>query len=172
MNMKIADPHMKFRIEKNLGCLESVSTHEKTEQGLKANKSYFVELAEYIKDHPEPEPHGIIWDTLPSGQRVQGVNVSKGKKGWWKRVDQRVAGVKRHAQLTEENIDPSGEALDRVHASAKKAMLRDIRATSIIMASDMPDTGASSSASTFQKAATCISYQIRYTFGFEHSVDI
>ena len=172
MNMKIADPHMKFRIEKNLGCLESVSTHEKTEQGLKANKSYFVELAEYIKDHPEPEPHEIIWDTLPSGQRVQGVNVSKGKKGWWKRVDQRVAGVKRHAQLTEENIDPSGEALDRIHASAKKAMLRDIRATSIIMASDMPDTGASSSASTFQKAATCISYQIRYAFGFEHSVDI
>ena len=116
MNMKIADPNMKFRIEKNLGCLESVSTHEKTEQGLKANKSYFVELAEYIKDHPEPEPHEIIWDTLPNGQRVQGVNVSKGKKGWWKRVDQRVAGVKRHAQLTEENIDPSGEALDRIHA--------------------------------------------------------
>ena len=85
MNMKLSDQKkMKFRIEKNLGCFESVSTHEKTEQGLKATKSYFVELSEYIKDHPEPEAHEIIWDTLSNGQ--SGVDMSIGKKaggrGW------------------------------------------------------------------------------------------
>ena len=92
--MKIADPFMKFRVELNVGCLEQISTHETHEQGLEDCDLYFVELQEYIDEFGDPGPRDIVEDYLPGGtKKVPGVNVREGKKGWWKRINRRVAGV-------------------------------------------------------------------------------
>ena len=49
-----------------------------------------------------------------------------GRKGWHRRVDREVTGVKRKAELTDEiNIDTSGHAYDQIEAQAKKTSLRD-----------------------------------------------
>eukprot|EP00435_Cladocopium_sp_Y103_P061779 s434_g23.t1 len=126
--MKIQNPGMKFRIEMNIGCLETITTSQQNRQGLKANKSFFVEIDAYRLEFGEPEPHEITYDYLPDGTKCQGVNVSLGKAGWWKRVNERTNQVKREAQLTEESaVDPTGEALDHIQAAAKRAVIRDIR---------------------------------------------
>ena len=127
IRMKVINPSMKFRVEMNLGCLETIKTTQTSEQGLEANEVFFVELDVYRKTHGEPDPRDVIWDTLPDGTRAQGVNVQAGEKGWWKRIDRRVSGVKREAQLNDENIDPTGEALDHIETAAKRAMLKDVR---------------------------------------------
>ena len=127
--MKIADPNMKFRVETNAGCLEHIATHELHEQGLEDNDLFFVELQDYIDEFGEPDPRDIVEDYLPGGtKKVPGVNVREGKKGWWKRINRRLTGVKRSAELVDENVDPSGEALDRIQNAAKRAVLRDPRA--------------------------------------------
>ena len=127
IRMKITNPHMKFRVEMNLGCLETIKTTQANEQGLEANEVYFVELEAYKRAHGEPDSKDVIWDILPDGTRVQGVNVQKGEKGWWKRIDRRVNAVNREAQLNDENIDPTGEALDHIQNAAKRAVLTDVR---------------------------------------------
>ena len=154
--MKIQNPKMKFRVEMNIGCLETITTNEKSTQGLKANKSFFVELEAYRAEYGEPEPHQVTTDYLPCGTKVYGVNVSLGKSGWWKRIDKRTNQVKREAQLAEESaVDPTGEALDNIQSAAKRAVLRDIRP---VRHEDAPMAGVSSSSS----GATCLKFNLSW----------
>ena len=72
IKLKRQDPHMKFRVEQNLGPKEDISVETHTETGLQAPESYFVSLEEYLKEHAEPEPDQIVTETI-KGVSVAGV---------------------------------------------------------------------------------------------------
>lgn len=72
IKLKKADPSMRFRIETNLGPLQSLTTTKQSEQGLEAPESFFVELADYESEYGPADPSDIISE-LVDGKHVQGV---------------------------------------------------------------------------------------------------
>ena len=63
IQLKIADPHMKFRLELNLN-RDVVSTKEKVESGLEAPESFFVELSAYQDEYGEADAKEIVFETV------------------------------------------------------------------------------------------------------------
>ncbi len=167
VKMKVQDPGMKFRCEKNAGCFEKVVTQQSHTQGLEAHNMFFVELDVYKKKHGDPDQRDVVFDYLPNGSKVSGVYVQpEESKGWWRRIDSRTASVKRTAELTEENIDPSGAAMERIEQAAKKTVLRDVRPMMI----DEPVVKSSTAMSSNQPASQ--SDGINCLVSCEQSIDV
>lgn len=121
--MKNTDPNCKFRLEVNFATPEFLATKKKTETGIEKPKSYFVELQAYKKEFGSPSKDSLVSEVI-NGIQVQGVNVQKGKAGWYKRIDRDVTDVSRTVQLTDGHvIDNTGEGLNRMEAAAKKAII-------------------------------------------------
>lgn len=56
---------------------------------------------------------------------VSQVNVQTGKSGWLKRVNRQLKSVTREATLTDQfDLDPSRDAVGKIHAAAKSAVLK------------------------------------------------
>ena len=148
---------MKFRVEMNIGCLETITTNEKSTQGLKANKSFFVELEAYRAEYGEPEPPSSH-HRLPS-LWYQSV--------WSERESWQIRMVEEDWQTYESSETGSTvgrgisswphrkKALDNIQSAAKRAVLRDIRP---IRHEDAPMAGVSSSSS----GATCLKFNLSW----------
>ena len=134
VKLKVLNPGMNFRVEKNLGPMkERIQVTESTEQGLEENDVFFVELEAYRAARGEPDARDIVWDVLPNGTRAQGVNVQMGPSGWYKRINRRTHAVNRESQINDDNVvDTSGDSLNRMHAAAKKMVLRDSKPSVVI----------------------------------------
>ena len=64
--MKIADPSIRFRLEKQGISMHSVQTSEVAERGLEAPEEYWVELSVYEKDpeNPPVQPSDYVWEVV------------------------------------------------------------------------------------------------------------
>jgi len=134
VKMKRADPHCRFRVELNVGPLQSLSTSKASTQGLEAPEVHFVELSEYEKEYGAAQPDEIISE-LVGDKYIQGVNVLTGKKGWHKRVNVTTTQVKRTAEFSDGVVIDDGSGLEKMEAAIKKATLKTIKPTQVATAS-------------------------------------
>lgn len=126
VRLKQQDPNCRWRVEQTVGTFqEIVQAMQIQEQGLEQPESHWVELSEYIKEFPAPEEGEICYENI-NGQRVAGVNVLTGKKGWHKRIDRNSNAVSRITDLSDKacDLDPTGAALDRITKAAQKQIMQ------------------------------------------------
>ena len=124
IKMKMEDPNCKFRLERVAAAIkEKVKVSKLSQQGLAEPEMHFVTLDCYTKEFGSPDPSEIVYEII-KGQSVPGVNVLTGRDGWFKRVNVDLNQVTREAELTDQNIDPTGQAIDRMYAGTKKQLMK------------------------------------------------
>ena len=64
VQLKRADPHMKFRLEINNVSKETVQTSERIESGLEKPESFFVELNSYQEEYGEADANSIVFEQI------------------------------------------------------------------------------------------------------------
>ena len=60
--MKIANPAMRYRLESNGVNKQAVTLSERTESGLEAPETFWVELSEYDGDPVDPSEY--VWEVV------------------------------------------------------------------------------------------------------------
>lgn len=63
---------MRFRVEANLGPMQSLTASKVAEQGLEAPESFFVELADFELENGPANPDEIVEEII-NGKTVSGV---------------------------------------------------------------------------------------------------
>lgn len=124
VKLKQSNPNMRFRLEANQCTAESVRTSMQSETGLEEPEEFWVELSAYELEYGPADPSHIVYEER-DGVSKAGVNVRTGKSGWHKRVNRNLKTVTREATLTDGvEIDPSRDAVGKIHAAAKAAVLK------------------------------------------------
>ena len=74
VKMKVADPQLRFRLEKHNINQHTVETAEVGERGLEAPEEFWVELSVYESDKSNPpvEPSDYVYEII-NGQKKAGV---------------------------------------------------------------------------------------------------
>ena len=110
---------------------------------------HFVALTQYTEEFGKPDNSEITYEII-DGVSVAGVNVLTGREGWYKRINRDIHEVKKSAELTDVNIDPSGQAVDRIFSGTKKQIMKP---TPTAVRQVMLHPSAASSASSSKQAS-------------------
>eukprot|EP00439_Symbiodinium_sp_Y106_P068934 s1213_g11.t2 len=128
VRMKQEDPNCKFRLERVAPTIkEQVKASQSRQQGLEKPETHFVLLANYTEEFGKPEPSQIVYEVI-DGVSVPGVDVLTGRAGWHKRVNRDMCDVTKTAELTDVNIDPTGQAAERIFHASKKQLTKSYAA--------------------------------------------
>ena len=150
VRMKQEDPSCKFRLERVAPTIkEQVKASQSRQQGLEKPETHFVLLANYTEEFGKPEPSQIVYEVI-DGVSVPGVDVLTGRAGWHKRVNRDMCDVTKTAELTDVNIDPTGQAAERIFHASKKQLTK-----SYVAPSRKALLHPSSSASACAQASSC-----------------
>ena len=124
IRMKQEDPNCKFRLERVAPAIkEKVRASQSRQQGLEKPETHFVLLSVYTEEYGKPDPSQIVYEVI-DGVSVPGVDVLTGRAGWHKRVNRDMCDVTKTAELTDINIDPTGQAADRMFQASKKQLTK------------------------------------------------